>query len=417
MPKKKPRNKKRNASGPPLSKELHIISKIMGTTDKKELERVNNKLQSAENSPRPHLDNIIALTEMLFPKLEKICATEHDTLAQHPTRPISPLCYCSYSGAGKMYIQERFFEESFQTLVVGTVAKQSHPSLYSGMLYDYTNTSLAVTVWKQGKTVYRFDDDLYAEIMDMERKSVLNTPIEVFNTIPEWSFYIETPQHSDYEGIIFTTYENCSDGDLRSVELSILALYNNGEDYTAFAMPTKDDKDTQVSTVGDVLNKILEGKNVIRGVNPFLNNGTFSNEATEKMVDIAIPLLVYLCTVNADIPVFKKSTNRKHSRKNTQTVSTNTVPVGERVGATIRAQKVRYISDNPGLKIIGEGGGQAKIPHMRSAHIHSYWTGSRVGGSKGDKLITKWIPPVLVNSKLIDEENHEMPTTIHRVKK
>lgn len=399
MAKKKKRNKKRRISF--QDKKLQDLASISGIKDESELRKLSDNLRYADKSPRPSLAESVAIAEVYFPKLEQICLEEHELLVSDPVRS---QCYCTYDGMGRSYITNRMHDDKFLRYIFRDVPYTARLKMAELLLDQCIISALATTVWKQGKIIYHFDDDLYREVCDMDINDIVKIPIEIFKTIPAWSFYIETPQHQEYEGILCTTYEESLESGKSSIVLNLLGFCKTyKESFYEFTVSL-----TEVETVGHAIEKLPE-------VGVVINKGAYMIDrlTSDGFLKIAIPLLLYLCTINADISKLKKASGPKHAKKNTGTVPLQNIFVGERVGAAIRAQKAQYASNTA-------RGGETTInhpvvPHIRSAHIHSYWVGSRKDGRKGDRLIAKWIAPVLVNAQLAQKNG--LPTTIRNVKK
>lgn len=134
----------------------------------------------------------------------------------------------------------------------------------------------------------------------------------------------------------------------------------------------------------------------------FKKNDMFDNyleehvEQTMRATMHMINLVVYLCTVNADVVKVSKTMSRyKSSGKKTEDLCKKTVfsNVGYRLGPQLR----RHTETVERAKREGSGHGTSKAPHIRSAHYHTY----RVGSMKQDKekrgVIVRWIPPIGVN--------------------
>ncbi len=137
--------------------------------------------------------------------------------------------------------------------------------------------------------------------------------------------------------------------------------------------------------------------------------------AAEQMQEGFTPLvslLLYLCSANSEIGNERKRPTRPRTKKTKKgprlfpPMQPKTWDVGVRMGTVMR--KALEAPSAP-AEPRGELGKQRSSPraHYRKAHWHGYWTGQRTGEQK---LIVKWIPPLLVNS------NDDMPVTIRPVK-
>lgn len=121
-----------------------------------------------------------------------------------------------------------------------------------------------------------------------------------------------------------------------------------------------------------------------------------------KNVIKTLNAIMYICSENADIYTVSEPIPQTASRKNkkrSQVINRN--KVGMNVAHIIRENRKRYESASES----GHSHGK-KAPHMRKAHYHHYWTGSKTN----KKLIVKFISSVFVNSG----ENEETPETTTR---
>ncbi len=115
-----------------------------------------------------------------------------------------------------------------------------------------------------------------------------------------------------------------------------------------------------------------------------------------------LSVILYLCSVSADIadlrgkrkkPGNPRPTKTKKGMRTFPTDGHTTWLVGYRIGATLRLADSEKETERE--KSAGEKSHASPRPHVRRAHWHSYWTGPRKEPEK-QKLILKWIPPVLV---------------------
>ncbi len=120
-------------------------------------------------------------------------------------------------------------------------------------------------------------------------------------------------------------------------------------------------------------------------------------------------LVLYLCSKEPDFddgrgfmmpPAIKTVGNRAVSKV---AVSPTARTLGARMGAAFRVARAEarssaggfYATEDSGAAT-GSGSSRHKIPHVRSAHWHSFWTGPRKSAGE-QKPVVHWIPPTLVN--------------------
>ena len=120
----------------------------------------------------------------------------------------------------------------------------------------------------------------------------------------------------------------------------------------------------------------------------------------EYPIELMLNAVAYLCSVNADInveyrpPKISKPNPKKDKKRSFATWHS----VGSHIGAQLREYE-RYKSEHN-----GEGVGSVR-PHMRRAHFHHYWVGSKYAR----RLELRWLSPIKVGFGGIES------TTLHRV--
>ncbi len=104
---------------------------------------------------------------------------------------------------------------------------------------------------------------------------------------------------------------------------------------------------------------------------------------------LIINALAYLCSANADIEmVYSPKRNVRRKRDNLSMATWH--DVGYRIGASIRRFEKEARENRP------HQGGTVR-PHMRRAHFHHYWVGSKNDPDER-RLELRWVPPVMVNA-------------------
>jgi hypothetical protein len=130
-----------------------------------------------------------------------------------------------------------------------------------------------------------------------------------------------------------------------------------------------------------------------------------------KEVAPLVSLLLYLCSQAAEIrdakgadrlPKNPKPQKTKHGFKTIPASNPTAWEVAFRLGAALRTVIAEERErDQP------VGSHSSPRPHIRCAHWHSFWSGSRAdsarSGSMDRKLILKWLPPIPVNIRDTDD--------------
>jgi len=269
----------------------------------------------------------------------------------------------------------------------------------------------AAAAWRITKGVYRFDPDLYNELVSQPMDQSI--PADVLKRLPEWCVYIETPNMRFLQNPVlgfwaFLDYNEV----LNTVELFFLLEMPNGEYFPIFAgygektieesyknlenMP----QDAQTSSVWKDYRDSISAEELEIVRNRFANG-----------ITPFIQLTLYLCAENADmIDVPRHPTNRVRMSGQVDVKKDVRVwMVGERIGSSLRKYRnkeiLRYLNNEP------MGGSHASPrPHVRRAHWHHFWTGSKNPQNQNRKLVLRWLSPIPVNA-----DDNEGPVVTHEV--
>ena len=263
----------------------------------------------------------------------------------------------------------------------------------------------ALAPWRTTQGIYRFHPEVETSISSTPL--VGNLPTELFYRLPEWSVYVcyrkkigETMCHG-----FFTHLE--WDVNQKRPELRILL----DTDSAFMPMPVHLDAKSIEDAVKRAMaeskrNAAKYGDKDLRG---FLEQSQAEviNFLSENISGVT-SLILYLCSVNAEIST---STNpdKKPQIPNGKRVKKGQIryfppdrptvwDVGYRIGAILSAH--RLAGDQKSTK------GTERLhtsprPHIRRAHWHSYWIGSKKKPEER-KLVVKWLHPILVGAKSED---------------
>lgn len=264
----------------------------------------------------------------------------------------------------------------------------------------------ALAAWRVSQGIYRFDTTLAAAIMDTP---ITDLPINVLYRLPEWCVYVEAPPDLLYydEGLngFFAHLEH--DVNTGRSELRLVFDKKNGE---VFGLPLH----LTVNNLVESINlAIAEGKKQpLRNGHPFVTAMFPSDHIGIELAGIITPiinLLLYTCTVNADLggraaPERPKAKKTKRGWRLFATDKPTVWDVGVRLGAALRAA---YLGQQTEFSSEVSGSGRVRPrAHIRRAHWHTYLTGE----GKTDRIL-KWLTPVLVNV----EDLSPLPVTMRKV--
>jgi len=377
--------------------QLRQISLVSGIANMGKVRELTQALINASDSPRPSFANALACADIAFPQLKKIALEAYESRTQRDEE--EPAWYMDFAYTAQEYMKSRVDNKHVEELFLRRRYDDFHnEAMRPAIKLSNMLETITVVSWNQGKLIYLFDNDLYTELVGMDYEEMLNLPLSVFNSLPSWAFYIDTPQDEVFEGICVAVCRGAFSENKNELSM-IMVGHRSGFGSTMVPVRLYDCLETlRDGAIEEVRDNLVKG------------DDSFSN----KLLEIAIPLILYLCTVNADVPEIKQAEptllGRKPTPKDADAKPVQEVFVGERVGASIRADRVRLLRESRGASTSSN---RTRVPHIRKAHIHSYWVGSRAGGRKGEKLIAKWVAPVLVNADLANEKG--MPVTTHKV--
>lgn len=274
---------------------------------------------------------------------------------------------------------------------------QRQDNLYKAKL---SQVLVCVAAWSQSKQIYRFNSDLAKILADQELEGEL--PIETLKNVPYKCFYIQTDiikskqdsEITDYDG--FFVYFDRNEYSEDDLELRMLILAKN--------------KKRQIQ----VPIHLIKGKTLAESLKTTYNEigcgykpkEMLLNDALQEflpMVTAMLQLILYLCAENKDVvekkrlEFDKRTPDQKKKKKNKQLVTKKEVKVKEyEVGSVIsREFKRQSYSPKEPVNVIGSESGRKKSPHMRKAHWHHFWTGTK----ENRHLIIKWIPPMYINKQ------------------
>ena len=270
-------------------------------------------------------------------------------------------------------------------------------------------TTLAA--WRTTQGIYVFDSDVQRDIWNTPISG--DIPSEVLFHLPEWCCFVSAPGRVFGEEILGFLVSLNSDSE-QPPELWLLVVYR---DESAHVEPLC------LTLAGSITDAISGGlaklERTTLAANPREKDDALARLQVRYASHLAdlqgmISLALYLASENREI-----SNPHNQLPKNPAPTKTKRGPrifppdkptlwdVGLRLGNALR--DARELQERNESEIIS--GRASPRGHIRRAHWHSYWSGSRV--SENRVLRVKWLPPIAVN--LSDLE--DMPATIHRVER
>lgn len=269
--------------------------------------------------------------------------------------------------------------------------------------------------WRMTKGIYRIDPLLYNSLMNTSLGGKL--PSKVFEQLPQWCVYIETPNLSmpsiNIHGVWCARLEDTEvDG---SISDTLVLLLNT--DTLLIPLVLDLTKETLAEAVSAPLVKSEEQTAELG----FSYDVEGVRSLSEQFAEPILNLLIYICTqsdisskgrfdVQPSNPKPKKT--RKKGIRLFASSGLTKWDVGIRMGANLR-------SALDGIPSEGGGGvGGKKRPHVRNAHWHLYYKGKRKD-EQGNPIPKskrafdiKWLSPAMINA----ESGENLPAVIRRVK-
>lgn len=264
----------------------------------------------------------------------------------------------------------------------------------------------ALAAWRLTQGIYRFDEELYAELIDTPITGDL--PCDVFFSLPEWCVYVETPQMRSQKGFFaFLEHNNAPDA-YKDFFLYIIRDVNGS--LSQFPIPL---------SKAPLLQIITDMRNYDDSEGQF-TPGKDDHELHEQVRPM-LSLLLYLCSVNAEIgtgtkrPIRPQPVKTKEGPRMFPPDRPTTWDVGCRLGAVLRHAKQK--PEVPQEEVATPADQSDVDPrvspraHIRRAHWHTYWFGPRDEPEKRSVKL-RWLPPVAVNVEGLES----LPAVVRRVR-
>lgn len=313
---------------------------------------------------------------------------------------------CAHIAPNDIMPAQLAFKAQIADLQKGIIAEpQVFPS--AGLAYK----------WHTGKTIYRFDADVYASLVKQPLAGTI--PTQALLRLPLHAFYVVTPgltlQGEKVVGFAASLDTATYDAGREATSLQLIWWYDKakqpmGETDLPIIDGTLEDMFEHMQRVTEAMEAKRRRKAKYSWEMPLMH--------PKEFIPI-LNLILYLCSDNVDINPEQTKPHRKTS-SGAAPRETRTVDVGLRIGSAIRkAQNERVLAEqdaeaneditNEKLTDTSEKQARKKpIAHIRSAHWHHFWRGA----ADDRQLVLRWLPPIAVNVDVDDA----MPTVVRLVK-
>lgn len=273
--------------------------------------------------------------------------------------------------------------------------------------------------WRISKTIYDFDPDLSEELylQSSAEKNIISTSAL---RLPYWSIYIR-PNRQDTSGkkkidgffVHFDCYRYHRN-DKEKKELRFIPLDKNGNPLFLLYLNITDEDKTIDECIQKTADELDQDTPVPEEKKIDIHSRTLGSVLYNLRDNIArwISLVLYLSASNAEIRQNTSAPFKRTKKVRDIPREIELLDVGQDAGIRIRTLKKEAAShpsdsDNPRE----EKSHKSPAMHIRRAHWHTYYTGSRKIEKEKRKTIVHWIEPVIVN-----QNNEEIPLTVVNVK-
>ena len=287
---------------------------------------------------------------------------------------------------------------SFTKTVNDTAKNIAVMTNYSDTMEDFGNyviNNAALEIWKYHKLTYKVTDYIGKAFFDMKMPEIL--VFDYVSNVPSTCFYIDFGEVGnriceDAVGVFmvttkldntliieFITLIQGRHGRLMPVYSCIYNVFDVGEEefYANNFDTSADDEEVFEDGVKRIFHRGMLTK--------FYLNFMIYLHASNKVVQ----------KTGRTIKNEKKLSREKRKEPKNDMKELIEYEVGYRVSSDV----TRIVNTDNQTVGMHKGNHSSKSPHYRSAHWHSYWTGSKEDNTNR-KLIVKWVDGVFVNGKV-----------------
>lgn len=266
-----------------------------------------------------------------------------------------------------------------------------------------------LAAWRLTKGLYQYDPTLLRALWETPIKPNADLPADIFYRLPEWCVYLTTPGYEMTDGtpllgfFAFVDYELDGQAQLRVLldtglagrDLIGVGLYLMHREMSRCIEATYEAASYQVALHRD-RERLREELEVTRSI-------------SDSVLPSVLSLLAYLSIAiqsheirdfhgTGRLPRRPQGVPVKKGIRIFAPEQPSVWSVGYRIGPALRAAMETQAAEE------GRGGHtiedrRSPQGHIRRAHWHTYWTGSRSEPDKQEAIV-KWLPPLPVNLEL-----------------
>lgn len=252
----------------------------------------------------------------------------------------------------------------------------------------------ALSSWRPTQGIYRFDPEIYEELIRTPLTGDL--PFEILYRLPEWCVYVETPYIEHYYGFYACLDYHAYQGEN---EIGLFLVFDRSDGLYADVLPFSK------APLSTIIEKSCTQDGIVHGV------GLVEKK---EVYQCTIALLLYLCASNAEIgrtpkrPTLPSPKKTKDGWRLFPPDKPMIWDVGFRIGAALRRAKEQATQVPDEARTFSRSG---KRPHIRRAHWHAFWHGSRAE-AETRVLKLRWLHPVAVKVESVED----LPAVVRPVK-
>lgn len=276
--------------------------------------------------------------------------------------------------------QKDFVEKYFYEVIKSSSDKALEPIIES----DHWRLLSTIYPWKFTKTVYRLDDSIAESLIT---SNVDEVPVQQLSKFPEWSIYVDLSNAKvksscgtkNVSGFFATLGEHNSD---LNFSIDLVMLLDGDDEFEANSLIF----DESTKSISDmIINHAV------------INRDPVTLHTTLKNIT---SILLYICQPEPDITndnenvdLEKLKPDAKKTSKGVklfEAIKVKRFCVGHKTGEAMRTSLANFHANSSH---------KTKSPHVRRAHWHGYWTGSKLAGEQ--TFSYKWVAPSIINGDLV----------------
>lgn len=259
-----------------------------------------------------------------------------------------------------------------------------------------------IGTWAKTQGIYRFDETIFEHVTKSSFEGILM--VDILTKLPEWCSYIEFPYGVKLNGVNcygFYAMISYNEFPIEKPTIDIIIDSDHGFHHRCLLL------DSNFDTMIDFLMQHRKEFEGIGSLDP--DDKMNTRDAIKEQLSACINCLFYLCSQNAEITHSKKPEKLpknpkiqkiKGESKILNADHPNVWNVAYRQGADLRKAIAEFQTlDKEAIER------NSPRPHIRKAHFHGYWMGSRETNDR--KYLVRWLANIFVN---VTPDNPIVPT-------